>query len=98
MQIPTSFRISGKTYTVRVTDSFDSRYIGCINYTLGAITIALRHPRSKRMLAKDDVANTFWHELTHAVLKDMGSPLWCNERFVTAFADRLTEAVRTAKL
>lgn len=41
--------------------------------------------------------NTFWHELTHAILHDMGSPLEADEKFVSAFADRLTKAITTAK-
>lgn len=41
--------------------------------------------------------NTFWHELTHAILHDMGSELEADEQFVTAFSDRLTKAITTAK-
>lgn len=41
--------------------------------------------------------NTFWHELTHAILKDMGSPLESDEKFVSAFSDRLTTAITSAK-
>lgn len=41
--------------------------------------------------------NTFWHELTHAILNDMGSVLEGNEKFVSAFADRLTTAITSAK-
>jgi hypothetical protein len=35
--------------------------------------------------------------LTHAILKDMGSQLESSENFVTAFANRLTNAITTAK-
>jgi hypothetical protein len=41
--------------------------------------------------------NTFWHELTHAILNDMGHELESNEKFVSAFSDRLTKAITTAK-
>jgi len=41
--------------------------------------------------------NTFWHELTHAILNDMGSPLEADEKFVSAFSDRLTKAITSAK-
>lgn len=41
--------------------------------------------------------NTFWHELTHAILNDMGSPLEKDEKFVSAFADRLCNAITSAK-
>jgi predicted heme/steroid binding protein len=44
------------------------------------------------------VDDTFWHELTHAILYDMGHDLSSNERFVSAFANRLCDAVNSAKL
>jgi hypothetical protein len=45
-----------------------------------------------------EIDDTFWHELTHIILQDMGNDLTDNENFVTAFANRLTQAVNTAKL
>ena len=42
--------------------------------------------------------NTLWHEITHAILHDMGeSKLNRDEKFVSGFADRLEQAIRTAK-
>lgn len=46
---------------------------------------------------KEDVYDTFWHELTHAILKDMGSKLEADEKFVTAFSERLTNAILSAR-
>jgi hypothetical protein len=43
-------------------------------------------------------AETFWHELTHCILHDMGHKLWRDEQFVTEFSKRLNQAVHTAKL
>lgn len=39
----------------------------------------------------------FWHELTHAILHDMGDPLWQDEGFVRAFSKRLDQAIKTAR-
>jgi hypothetical protein len=47
---------------------------------------------------QSELDDTFWHELTHIILQDMGSDLTDNENFVTAFANRLTQAVNSAKL
>jgi hypothetical protein len=47
---------------------------------------------------QEEIDDTFWHELTHIILQDMGNDLTDNENFVTAFANRLTQAVNTAKL
>jgi hypothetical protein len=41
---------------------------------------------------------TFWHEMTHAILKDMHHSLEANEEFVDAFAIRLNDAIHNAKL
>ena len=49
-------------------------------------------PRSERQRSE-----TFWHELTHAILHDMGSKLEANEQFVTEFSKRLNNAIHSAK-
>jgi CxxC motif-containing protein (DUF1111 family) len=51
-----------------------------------------------RRFSKDELADTFWHELTHAVLHDMGHDLCYDEKFVTAFANRLSLSVDSAQL
>jgi hypothetical protein len=43
------------------------------------------------------MAETFWHEVMHCVLHEMGNPLWKDEKFVTAFSQRLNQVVYTAK-
>jgi len=61
------------------------------------IEIAEMNPLREYKYSADERANTFWHELTHAILHDMGNDLTHNEKFVTAFADRLDQAIKTAK-
>jgi hypothetical protein len=61
------------------------------------ISIAQGNPIRGYKYATDERANTFWHELTHAILYDMGSTLTHNEKFVSAFSDRLHQAITTAK-
>jgi hypothetical protein len=46
---------------------------------------------------KKNMAETFWHEVTHCVLHDMSHPLWKDEKFVTAFSQRLNQVVHTAR-
>lgn len=51
-----------------------------------------------RKYTPSEKSNTFWHELTHAILHDMGEDkLNHNEQFVSDFADRLDQAIKTAK-
>ena len=61
------------------------------------ITIAKGNPLRGYKYDADERANTFWHELTHAILYDMGNKLTHDEKFVTAFADRLDQAIKTAR-
>jgi len=44
------------------------------------------------------MTDTFWHELVHAILNDMGrNTLNADEQFVTGFANRLTKAIQSAR-
>jgi hypothetical protein len=61
------------------------------------ITVAQMNPLRGYKYDSSERANTFWHELTHAILHDMGCKLTHDEKFVTAFADRLDQAIKTAR-
>lgn len=89
MLIPTSVTIGAFPYRVYLQDPGRRRY-GAINYQ--ALTIHVR-PR-----AAQQQAETFWHELTHGILYEMGrTDLALNEKFVTQFGSLLAKAVRTAR-
>jgi hypothetical protein len=70
---------------------------GCFDESTRTITIAQGNPDGGYKYSADERSNTFWHELTHAILYDMGNDLTRNEKFVTAFADRLNQAIKTAR-
>ena len=98
MQIPKQITVGKKTYAVeRPKIIQDPPSYGRISFTMNRIQIAQGDSHGNKF-DKDDLANTFWHELTHAILYDMGHDLCANERFVTAFANRLSDAVNSAKL
>jgi hypothetical protein len=62
------------------------------------IVVAKGNPERNVIYDVDERANTFWHELTHVILQDMGERrLNANEKFVSAFADRLHQAIKTAR-
>ena len=61
------------------------------------ITLAQGNPLREYKYDADERSNTFWHELTHAILYDMGCKLTHNERFVTEFSNRLDQAIKTAR-
>jgi hypothetical protein len=70
---------------------------GCFDEDTHTISIAKSNPLRGYKYDADERANTFWHELTHAILYDMGSKLTHDERFVTEFSNRLDQAIKTAR-
>ena len=69
---------------------------GCFDRADNSIDVAKQDVRGNKY-DKDERSETFWHELTHAILHDMKNQLSYNEKFVTAFSQRLDQAIKTAK-
>lgn len=55
------------------------------------------NPKAWYRFTEKERSETFWHELTHAILHDMEHKLKSNEEFVTDFSIRLNQAIRSAK-
>ena len=71
---------------------------GFFNEDERTIDIAQGNPLQGYKYDADERANTFWHELTHAILYDMNElKLNADERFVTEFSNRLDQAIKTAR-
>lgn len=70
---------------------------GTFNEETHTITIAQGNTERGYIYNADERANTFWHELTHAILYDMSDKLTYDERFVTEFSNRLHQAIETAR-
>ena len=98
MIVPTKLKIGKKVYAIK-KQKFMIPFgtVGSINYDTQQMLLATHSNSSGKRLSKLDVYDTFWHELTHAILKDMGSKLEKNERFVDAFSRRLTQAIVSAR-
>ena len=98
MQIPKKITVGTKTYAIiQVKKARTKNTLAAIDYQHGIIWMAT-HDMQDNKLGKEEMADTFWHELTHAVLHDMGHDLCYDEKFVTAFANRLSSAVDSAQL
>ena len=92
--IPSEIKVGKRKYKVERVEVI----AGCkgdVTYETNTIRVASRS--SHYAYTNEEQYNTFWHELTHAILHDMNSHLESNERFVKAFADRLTDAITSAK-
>jgi hypothetical protein len=96
MIIPTRIRVGLRRYDVLQPDHCAVKgAAGAVFYQQRVIEVALRLRKRKRTPAQR--SETFWHEVTHAVLHDMKHPLAHNERFVTAFAKRLSDTINSAR-
>ena len=104
--IPKQITVGTTTYTIEHRNGLiDGKYQGECDYASQTITLVKGYkmplPNGNVMAVRyghKERHNTFWHELTHAILYDMGHNLHDNEHFVTAFADRLSNAIDSAKL
>jgi hypothetical protein len=97
--IPRKLRIGNKQYSVEVVEAMlQKRHMGGINYGTQTIQLGLRSNTTQKPFAPTQVQETFWHEVVHGILYDMGrDTLNANERFVTEFAHRLTKAINSAR-
>jgi len=101
MKIPKSVKVGRKRYTVAKSEKLAVRgecTFGHVNHFQQHIQVATHHPRTGRELPQAEQSDTFWHELTHAILYDMGHHLYRNEEFVTRFSSRLNKAILSAEL
>ena len=98
MKIPKRIQVGNTEYaTIMVNKAKRQDTLGTIDYTHGIIWLAKRDAYGNK-LDKAELADSFWHEMTHAVLHDMKHELCSDEKFVSAFANRLSLAVDSAKL
>lgn len=98
MKIPKRIRVGKKWYDISTIKYMDKQGImGSTNYRNKCIEIATHSNIRNVRFKKEEIYDTFWHELTHAILKDMNSKLEADEKFVTAFSERLNKAVLSAR-
>jgi len=99
MQIPKSIRVGKTRYPVMQPYMLiPPDCAGSVTYG-HSIRVARRMRTGGRLVTRSERqrSETFWHEVTHAILHDMGSKLEANEQFVTDFSKRLNDAIHSAK-
>jgi hypothetical protein len=96
--IPKKITVGKTTYTVIKTRHARTKNIlGTIDYTNGIIWLAT-HDAHGNEIESEEMSDTFWHEITHAVLHNMKHPLRDDEKFVSMFGTLLADSVESAKL
>lgn len=95
-KIPDAISVGGQKIDVCQVDRCDDNCLGLCHVSAGWIKIADLINISDKQ-SEDSKTNTFYHELTHAILKTMGSELNEDEKFVCCFSSFLTEAMKNAR-
>lgn len=100
MKLPLELRIGRTWYTVIETTAIGEK-AGWLNPQIGTLKVATgvwKKPADGcRARQPAEISETFWHEVTHAILHDMEHPLWKDEKFVTDFSKRLSKAIDSAR-
>lgn len=97
MRIPKKFTVGGQEINVEIVERLDGNRLGECCVARGHVAIA-RMFDQKNVAPPSGMLNTFFHELTHAILQTMDEQeLNNNEKFVCCFASFLTEAMRSAE-
>jgi Zn-dependent peptidase ImmA (M78 family) len=87
--IPTRVTVGKQAYQIQYKQRTPKTMYGSIYYDRKIIEVFKNDAARER--------NTFWHELTHAILHEMGHELSRDEAFVTEFADKLSGAIDSAR-
>lgn len=96
--IPSSLRVGRKTYRVELVPSMRRlREKGRVYYELGHIELGCSSNHNGRRFTHQEINETFWHELVHAILYEMDHSLHSNEKFVDAFSEHLAGAISSAR-
>ena len=99
MKIPKELKIGRKKIEIKQHQTVTIGKQACkgsFHMKDNIIKIAKKDVHGNRF-GKAEQSETFWHELTHAILHDMKNQLTYNEKFVVAFSKRLDQAIRTAR-
>jgi predicted SprT family Zn-dependent metalloprotease len=98
MDLPKKVKVGDRWYSVEIVETMQRKAtMGHVYYGTGLIEIAKRSNTTNEAYDNEEINDTFWHEMTHAILYEMGSTLHKNELFVTRFANRLSRAITSAK-
>jgi hypothetical protein len=98
LTLPKKIKVGTKWYSVEVVEAMrDKSLMGQVSYAKQTIELGKRthHGVPFKLSALHE---TFWHELTHAILHSMGEhALNERENFVEEFSYRLAKAIQTAR-
>lgn len=95
-KIPSKYQVGGQEMEVRRVERSSDNAVGECCVAAGYIEIANKFNKDE-IQSESSKVNTFYHELTHSILRTMGeTELNDNEKFVCTFSSFLTEAMKNA--
>lgn len=99
LQVPTTIRVGRHKYSIEVVEAMlRKREMGRAHYDTRRIEVGRKSNTTGKRYSNTQVMDSFWHEVVHVILNEMGEhSLNRDEKFVTEFANRLTQAIRTAE-
>ena len=96
--IPRRIRVGAKMYSIDIVETMHrKREMGRTTYGTGNIQIGTTSNVTGKRYSDIQMSETFWHEMVHAILYEMGNKLHSDEQFVDTFAIHLARAIRSAK-
>jgi hypothetical protein len=97
--IPRRIRVGARQYSVDIVETMlRKRDMARVYYDNRKIELGQFSNVSGKKFDDDKVQENFWHEVTHAILHDMGEHrLNGNEKFVVEFSKRLSQAIKSAR-
>jgi hypothetical protein len=98
LTLPKKIKVGDNWYSVEIAEAMRERlYMGEVHYAKRTITLA-RKSYHGIPLKLSALQETFWHELTHAILESMDRPdLNNDENFVEEFSSRLSKSIQSAR-
>ena len=98
LTLPKKVKVGENLYSVDIADTMrDRMYMGEVHYAKRTITLARKSYHGVK-LKLSALHETFWHELTHAILESMDrTELNNDENFVEEFSARLAKAIASAR-
>jgi hypothetical protein len=99
LDLPRSIRVGRRRYSIDVVETMlQQGDMARVHYDRKRIEIGQRSNKTGKRFSRNDLHDSFWHELVHAILFDMDEHrLNRNETFVHEFAKRLAGAVDSAR-
>jgi hypothetical protein len=97
MKIPSEFKIGAHTYMVVFRKRINKAGTCWGRAYVHDRVIHLATHIPGRALTDEEIFVTFWHEVMHCMLYDMGHHAWKDEAFVNAIAENMTRIIATAK-